>query len=90
VLAGRHHQRLVHQRGDEVDHLAVISAQRAHPLGAGRRGAAAEHRQPPQRRPLGLVEQLPAWGWPPADGTNRSIEELLAFVTEDLPGLRTG
>jgi hypothetical protein len=38
---------------------------------------------------LGYDECI-AWGWPPADGTNRSIEELLAFVTEDLPGLRTG
>jgi alkanesulfonate monooxygenase SsuD/methylene tetrahydromethanopterin reductase-like flavin-dependent oxidoreductase (luciferase family) len=38
---------------------------------------------------LGYDECI-AWGWPPAEGTNRSIEELLAFVTEDLPGLRTG
>ncbi len=38
---------------------------------------------------LGYDECI-AWGWPSAAGTNRSIEELLAFVTEDLPGLRTG
>lgn len=37
---------------------------------------------------LGYDECI-AWGWPPAGSTNRSIEELLAFVTEDLPGLRT-
>jgi hypothetical protein len=37
---------------------------------------------------LGYDECI-AWGWPPAGSTNRSIEELLAFVAEDLPGLRT-
>lgn len=37
---------------------------------------------------LGYDECI-AWGWPPSGGPNRSIEELLAFVTEDLPGLRT-
>lgn len=37
---------------------------------------------------LGYDECL-AWGRPPPGGTNRSIEQPLAFVTEDLPGLRT-
>jgi hypothetical protein len=37
---------------------------------------------------LGYDECI-AWGWPPAGGTNRSIEELLAVAAEDLPGLRT-
>ncbi|MBV8734266.1 MAG: hypothetical protein JO120_05745, partial [Solirubrobacterales bacterium] len=34
---------------------------------------------------LGYDECI-AWGWPPSG--NRSIEELLAFVTENLPALR--
>jgi hypothetical protein len=35
---------------------------------------------------LGYDECI-AWGWPSTG--NRSIDELLAFVTEDLPSLRT-
>jgi alkanesulfonate monooxygenase SsuD/methylene tetrahydromethanopterin reductase-like flavin-dependent oxidoreductase (luciferase family) len=51
--------------------------------------------QPANRRELGELvvrmsqlgyDECIAWGWPPSG--NRSIEELLAFVTEDLPGLR--
>ena len=35
---------------------------------------------------LGYDECI-AWDWPAAGGTNRPIEELLAVVAEDLPGL---
>jgi alkanesulfonate monooxygenase SsuD/methylene tetrahydromethanopterin reductase-like flavin-dependent oxidoreductase (luciferase family) len=38
---------------------------------------------------LGFDECI-ATGWPPSGGPDRAIEELLAFVTEDLPALRSG
>jgi len=38
---------------------------------------------------LGFEECI-ATGWPLRGGPDRSIDELLAFVTEDLPALRTG
>lgn len=52
--------------------------------------------QPANRRELGELvvrmselgyDECIAWGWPPSG--NRSIAVLLAFVTDDLPGLRT-
>jgi hypothetical protein len=60
MLAARHDQRLVHQRRDHFDDPCGITPERAHLLGAVRRGAAAEDRQAPQDGLLATVEQVPA------------------------------
>ena len=64
VALGRHHQRLVDQPGQQVQHLvdgqAAGDGAGADPLHGLQGGPAGEHRQPPQQDLLVAAQQFPA------------------------------